>query len=193
MDTPKDELSAELQTGHERGPRGTSWRDSHRHPVICSEVIARGLVAEISGTTIRRWLTEDAIRPWAQGSWILPRAPTLRPRPPACWTCAPGAIDQSGQVIGPSHRYQVQAWPSSRAQRDDRMGQRRVVLGRLLRRAWAWYRWDARPRRPQRRLAQAAATLRWRLARRVRSWSTRTALDRPRASVVDTTHGTGRR
>jgi hypothetical protein len=44
-------------------------------PDIRSEVIGRGLVAEISGTTIWRWLAEDAIRPWAHRSWIFPRAP----------------------------------------------------------------------------------------------------------------------
>jgi hypothetical protein len=42
-------------------------------PDIRSEVIGRGLVAEISGTTIWRWLAEDAIRPWAHRSWIFPR------------------------------------------------------------------------------------------------------------------------
>ena len=38
-------------------------------------MIRRGLVAEISGTTIWRWLSEDAIRPWAHRSWIFPRDP----------------------------------------------------------------------------------------------------------------------
>ncbi len=32
-------------------------------------------MAEISGTTIWRWLSEDAIRPWRQRSWIFPRDP----------------------------------------------------------------------------------------------------------------------
>ena len=32
-------------------------------PDIAAEVAARGIVAEISGTTIWRWLSEDAIRP----------------------------------------------------------------------------------------------------------------------------------
>jgi hypothetical protein len=32
-------------------------------------------VAEISGTTIWRWLSEDAIRPWRHRSWIFPRDP----------------------------------------------------------------------------------------------------------------------
>ena len=44
-------------------------------PDIVAEVAARGIVAEISGTTIWRWLCEDAIRPWKQRSWIFPRDP----------------------------------------------------------------------------------------------------------------------
>jgi len=39
------------------------------------EVIKRGIVAQISDTTIWRWLSEDAIRPWAHRSWIFPRDP----------------------------------------------------------------------------------------------------------------------
>jgi hypothetical protein len=34
-----------------------------------------GLVATISGTTIWRWLHEDAIRPWQHRCWIFPRDP----------------------------------------------------------------------------------------------------------------------
>jgi hypothetical protein len=32
-------------------------------------------VAQISGTTIWRWLSEHAIRPWTHRSWIFPRDP----------------------------------------------------------------------------------------------------------------------
>jgi len=39
------------------------------------EMIRRGIVAEISGRTIWRWLDEDAIRPWYHRSWIFPRDP----------------------------------------------------------------------------------------------------------------------
>ena len=39
------------------------------------QVLARGLVAEISGMTIWRWLREDALRPWSHRSWIFPRDP----------------------------------------------------------------------------------------------------------------------
>lgn len=34
-----------------------------------------GLVASISGSTIWRWLDDDAIRPWFHRSWIFPRDP----------------------------------------------------------------------------------------------------------------------
>lgn len=39
------------------------------------EVIANGLAAEVSTSTVRRWLCEDAIRPWQHRSWIFPRDP----------------------------------------------------------------------------------------------------------------------
>jgi DDE superfamily endonuclease/Homeodomain-like domain len=44
-------------------------------PDIRAEVIARGLVASNSDTTVWRWLAEDAIRPWIHRSWIFPRDP----------------------------------------------------------------------------------------------------------------------
>ena len=46
-------------------------------PDIRAEVLARGLVASVSDTTIWRWLAEDAIRPWTKRSWILPRDPAF--------------------------------------------------------------------------------------------------------------------
>lgn len=49
-------------------------------PDIRAEVIRRGLVASISDTTIWRWLTEDAIKPWTHRSWIFPRAPDFEPK-----------------------------------------------------------------------------------------------------------------
>jgi len=39
------------------------------------EVLARALVATISGTTLWRWLDADAIRPWRHRSWLFPRDP----------------------------------------------------------------------------------------------------------------------
>lgn len=42
---------------------------------IKREVLHRGLVAAIGDTTIWRWLSEDAIRPWRFRSWVFPRDP----------------------------------------------------------------------------------------------------------------------
>jgi hypothetical protein len=45
---------------------------------LVREATRRGLVASISGSTIWRWLNEDAIRPWQHRSWIFPRDPQFR-------------------------------------------------------------------------------------------------------------------
>lgn len=37
--------------------------------------VGRGIVASIGETTIWRWLSEDAIKPWNHRSWVFPRAP----------------------------------------------------------------------------------------------------------------------
>jgi hypothetical protein len=42
---------------------------------IATEVMSRGIVAQISGSTVWRWLSEDAIKPWQHRSWIFPRDP----------------------------------------------------------------------------------------------------------------------
>jgi len=42
---------------------------------IAREAMVRGIVASISGATVWRWLTADAIRPWCYRSWIWPRDP----------------------------------------------------------------------------------------------------------------------
>ena len=42
---------------------------------LVREIARRGIAAQISGTTLWRWLDEDAIRPWQHRSWIFPRDP----------------------------------------------------------------------------------------------------------------------
>jgi len=44
---------------------------------IQRQVITQGIVAEISGTTVWRWLSADALRPWRHRSWIFPRDPNF--------------------------------------------------------------------------------------------------------------------
>lgn len=46
-------------------------------PDIRREIIRRGLVASIGETTVWRWLTEDALRPWRHRSWLFPRDPAF--------------------------------------------------------------------------------------------------------------------
>jgi hypothetical protein len=45
---------------------------------IAREAIKRGIVEQVSGATVWRWLAEDAIRPWNYRSWIFPRDPDFR-------------------------------------------------------------------------------------------------------------------
>jgi hypothetical protein len=42
---------------------------------VAREAVGRGLVTQISGTTVWRWLAEDALRPFYHRSWIFPRDP----------------------------------------------------------------------------------------------------------------------
>jgi hypothetical protein len=44
-------------------------------PDLRAEAISRGIVADIGGTTIWRWLSADAIKPWQVRGWIFPRDP----------------------------------------------------------------------------------------------------------------------
>jgi hypothetical protein len=47
---------------------------------LASEAVHRGIVASISGATVWRWLSADAIRPWRYRSWIFPRDPHFQER-----------------------------------------------------------------------------------------------------------------
>jgi hypothetical protein len=44
---------------------------------IAREAQRAGLVATVSGKTVWRWLSEDAIRPWQHRAWIFPRDPAF--------------------------------------------------------------------------------------------------------------------
>lgn len=45
---------------------------------LAREAVTRGIVEQISGVTVWRWLSEDAIRPWNYRSWIFPRDPEFQ-------------------------------------------------------------------------------------------------------------------
>ncbi len=47
---------------------------------LAREAITRGIVEQISGVTVWRWLSQDAIKPWRHRSWIFPRDPLFAQR-----------------------------------------------------------------------------------------------------------------
>ena len=44
---------------------------------LAREAVTRGIAEQISGVTVWRWLSEDAIKPWQYRSWIFPRDPNF--------------------------------------------------------------------------------------------------------------------
>ena len=62
-------LACELPSQHGRPLSRWSTGD------LVQDVQQSGLVASLSGSTLWRWLHEDAIRPWYHRSWIFPRDP----------------------------------------------------------------------------------------------------------------------
>jgi DDE superfamily endonuclease len=50
------------------------------HDEIARHAEQQGIVASISGKTVWRWLSKDAIRPWCYRSWIWPRDPDFEPK-----------------------------------------------------------------------------------------------------------------
>jgi hypothetical protein len=65
-------LACELPA--EKGVPLSRWSSTE----IAREAVTRGIVERISGVTVWRWLTEDAIRPWNYRSWIFSRDPCFR-------------------------------------------------------------------------------------------------------------------
>ncbi|MET8028889.1 IS630 family transposase [Streptomyces avermitilis] len=47
-------------------------------PELAAELTSRGITDAISPSTVRRWLREDAIKPWQYRSWIFIRDPEFR-------------------------------------------------------------------------------------------------------------------
>jgi hypothetical protein len=47
-------------------------------PELAHQAISRGITQAVSATTVRRWLAEDALKPWQHRSWIFIRDPDFR-------------------------------------------------------------------------------------------------------------------
>jgi hypothetical protein len=70
-------------------------------PELAVEAVARGLVAAISSSMVRRWLADDALKPWQHRSWIFPRDPDFANKAAraldlyaGCWNGAPLGDDE---------------------------------------------------------------------------------------------------
>ena len=60
----------------EQGVPLSRWSASE----LAREAVTRGICEQISGVTVWRWLSEDAIKPWQHRSWIFPRDPLFAQR-----------------------------------------------------------------------------------------------------------------
>ena len=49
-------------------------------PELAREVAARAIACSVSVSTVRRWLAQDAIKPWQHQSWIFITDPDFRPK-----------------------------------------------------------------------------------------------------------------
>ena len=49
-------------------------------PELAREAMVRGIAAFVSASTVRRWLVQDAIKPWLHRSWIFITDPDFRPK-----------------------------------------------------------------------------------------------------------------
>ena len=47
-------------------------------PELAHEAMARGIASSVSASTVRRWLGQDALKPWQHRSWIFPSYPGFR-------------------------------------------------------------------------------------------------------------------
>jgi hypothetical protein len=65
-------LACELPA--EKGVPLSRWSGAE----LAREAVARGIVERVSGVTVWRWLSADAIRPWNYRSWVFPRDPQFR-------------------------------------------------------------------------------------------------------------------
>jgi transposase len=66
---------------------------------VACEAVAAGVVEDISGSTVRRWLAADAIKPWQYRSWIAPRAPDFAAKAAVVLDLYAGVFD--GKPLGP--------------------------------------------------------------------------------------------
>ncbi|MEU5735150.1 MULTISPECIES: helix-turn-helix domain-containing protein [Streptomyces] len=83
-------------------------------PELAREVVARHIAPTISASTVRRWLKQEAVKPWQQQSWIFITDPAFRPKAERVldlyartWGGLPLGVDE--YVISADEKTSVQA------------------------------------------------------------------------------------
>jgi hypothetical protein len=113
--------------------------------------VRQGLVASIGQTTIWRWLSEDAIRPWRHRSWIFPRDPRFEEKASAVldlyegiWQGRP--LRPTDCVISADEKTSIQARRRTHRTIPPAPGQAMRVEHEYVRKgAWAYLAaWDVR-------------------------------------------------
>jgi hypothetical protein len=120
-------------------------------PEIRAEAVRRGLVARVGDTTLWRWLSQDAIRPWTHRTWIFPRDPDFAAKAgrildlyAAQWEGRPLAAADC--VISTDEKTSIQARRRIHETRPPRPGEAMRVEHEYKRcGAWAYFAaWDVR-------------------------------------------------
>ena len=129
---------------------------------LAREAIGRGIVEQISGVTVWRWLSQDAIKPWQHRSWIFPRDPLFAERAgpildlyAGCWQGE--RLHPGDYVVCADEKPSIQARKRIAATRPARRGEGQKVEHEYERKGALCYlaAWDARraqdlrPLRPQ--------------------------------------------
>jgi hypothetical protein len=120
---------------------------------IRQEVLDQGWVAQISGATIWRWLSRDALCPWRYRSWIFPRDPLFVQKAgpildlyQGLWQGQPLGADD--YVLSADEKTGIQARRRKHPSLPPRPGKPSYVEHEYAR-AGAWVyiaAWDVRPR-----------------------------------------------
>ncbi|MGR8010658.1 IS630 family transposase [Streptomyces hypolithicus] len=83
-------------------------------PELAREAVLRGIARSVSASTVRRWLTQDALKPWQYRSWIFIRDPDFRAKAARVLDLYAGtwqgtALDEDEYVISSDEKTSIQA------------------------------------------------------------------------------------
>ena len=118
---------------------------------LAREAITRGIVEQISGVTVWRWLSQDAIKPWQHRSWIFPRDPLFAQRAGPILESYAGAwqgerLHPGDYIVCADEKPSIQARKRTARTRPARRGEGQKVEHEYERKGALCYlaAWDAR-------------------------------------------------